>query len=65
MVLYNVVVPFVGLNNNRIVYAQYRIWIGLVWPIPDLAENASIGADADTEYRIDASLIFTSVVGDC
>ncbi len=21
---------FMGLNNNRIVYAQYRIWIGLV-----------------------------------
>ncbi len=26
-------------------------------PIPDPAENASIGADTDTEYRIDASLM--------
>ncbi len=24
--------------------------------IPDPAENANIGADSDTEYRIDASL---------
>ncbi len=32
MVLYN---AFVGLNNNTIVYTQYRIWIGLVSPIPD------------------------------
>ncbi len=46
---------FVGLKNNTIVYAEYRIWIGLVWPIPDPAENASIGADTDTEYRINAS----------
>ncbi len=28
MVLYNVFVPFVGLNNNTILYAQFRIWIG-------------------------------------
>ncbi len=42
IVFYNVFVAFVGLNNNT--YAQYRIWIGLVWPIPDPAENASIGA---------------------
>ncbi len=40
-------------------YAQYRIWIGLIWPIPDPAENASIGADI--EYRIDASLLKTSI----
>ncbi len=30
--MYNVFVAFVGLNNNTIVYAQYRI--GLVWLIP-------------------------------
>ncbi len=30
-VLYNVCVPFVGLKNNRIVHAQYRIRIGLIW----------------------------------
>ncbi len=33
MVLYDVFVAFVGLKNN---YSQHRIWIGLVWPIPDL-----------------------------
>ncbi len=37
MVLFDVFVAFVGLNNNNntIVYAQHRIWIGLVSPIPD------------------------------
>ncbi len=40
-------------------YAQYQIWIGLVWPIPDSAENDRIGADTDTKYRIDASLILS------
>ncbi len=35
MELYDVFVAFVGLNNITIVYAQYRIWIGLIWPIPD------------------------------
>ncbi len=29
-VMYNVFVAFVGLNNNTISYAEYRIWIGLV-----------------------------------
>ncbi len=32
--LYNVFVAFVGLNNNTIVYAQYRIWIDLYTPSP-------------------------------
>ncbi len=41
---------------KTIVYAEYRIWISLVGPIPDPAENASIGADTDAEYRISASL---------
>ncbi len=44
MVFYNVFVTFVGLNNKTIVYAQYRIWIIVFWPIPYPAENASIGA---------------------
>ncbi len=30
MVFHNVFGPFVGLNNNTIVYEQYRIWIGLI-----------------------------------
>ncbi len=29
MVFNNVFVAFVGLNNNTIVYAQYRIWIDI------------------------------------
>ncbi len=41
-----------GLNNNTIVYARYRIWIGLVWTIPNLVENASFRADTNPEYRI-------------
>ncbi len=44
-----------GLNNNTIVYAQYRIWIGLLTDTRS-AENDRIGADTDPEYRIDASL---------
>ncbi len=35
-------VAFVGLNNNTIVYAQYRIWIGLFWPIPPIRQKMSI-----------------------
>ncbi len=43
--LYDVFVAFVGLNiRKNSVYAEYRIWISLVCPIPDPAGNASIGA---------------------
>lgn len=53
MVLYNVFCVFRGASQkHRILYAQYRIWISL-------AENASIGADTDPKYCIDASLPLT------
>ncbi len=54
MVLYDVYVVFVGLNNNTIIYAQHRIWIGLVTRLTDTrsAENGRIGADTDPEYQI-------------
>ncbi len=55
MVLYDVFVAFVGLNNNRIVYAQHRIWIGLVSPI--LNPQRMTGDDTDPEYQIDATLV--------
>ncbi len=35
MVFYDVIVAFVGLNNNTIVYAQHQIWIRLVWLMPN------------------------------
>ncbi len=49
MVLYDVYVVFVGHNNNTIIYAQHRIWIGLVTRLTDTrsAENGRIGADTD------------------
>ncbi len=56
MVFYNVFVAFVGLNNNTIVYAQYRIWIGLVWPIPRSGRKCQYWRDTDTEYQIGAPL---------
>ncbi len=34
-----------GLNNITIVYARYRIWIGLIWPIPDPQKMTRIGAE--------------------
>ncbi len=48
---------FRGVNNNTKVYTQYRIWIGLVRPIHDLAEDERIRANTDTRYRIGASLV--------
>lgn len=32
------VIPFMELNSNNRNYAQYQIWIGPVWPIPDPAK---------------------------
>ncbi len=60
MVFYNVFVAFVGLNNNTIVYAQYRIWIGLFWPIPRSGRKCQYRSDTDTEYRIGALLPVTA-----
>ncbi len=54
MVFYDVIVAFVGLNNNTIVYGQHRIWIRLVWLMPN--PQKMTGADTDPEYWIDASL---------
>ncbi len=50
---------FVGLNNNTIVYAQYRIWIGLNWLIPRSGRKYQDRSNTDTEYRIGASLAYT------
>ncbi len=56
MVFY-VFVAFVGLNNNTIVYAQYRIWISLFCPIPRSGRKCQYRSDTDTEYRIGAPLM--------
>lgn len=54
---FNVFVPFLGLNKNTGYYTHY-IGFGSFSSLTDTcsAENGSIGADTDTEYRIDASL---------
>ncbi len=62
MVFYNVFVAFVGLNNNTIVYAQYWIWIGLIWPIPRSGRKCQYRSDTDTEYRIGAPLLNTQTL---
>ncbi len=57
MMLNNVFVLSWGLTITQ---NSIRTNIGfgyLVWPIPDPAENASIGTDTDPEYRTDASLL--------
>jgi len=57
MVLYDVFVAFVGLNN--ISYAEYRIWIGLVIPIPRSSRKCQYRSDTNTKYRIGALLNLT------
>ncbi len=42
-----------------IVYAQYRIWIGLVWPIPRSGRKCQYQSDTDTEYRIGTPLLLS------
>ncbi len=42
-----------------IVYAQYRIWIRLVWPIPRSGRKCQYRSDTDPEYRIGAPLTNT------
>ncbi len=59
MVFYDVIVAFVGLNNNTIVYGQHRIWIRLVWLMPN--PQKMTGADTDPEYWIDASLSLSKI----
>ncbi len=65
MVLYDVFVASLGLNNNTEIIslkAQDRIWI---WSDRYRStENDWFGADTDPQYRIDASLILTSSVGE-
>ncbi len=57
MLFYNV---FVGLNYNTISYAEYRIWIGLIRPIPRSSRKWQYRSDTDPEYRIGAPLEYTT-----
>ncbi len=43
---------------NTIVYAQYRIWIGLFWPIPRSGRKCQYRSD--TVYRIGAPLLVST-----
>ncbi len=56
------ILPVSRREQNVMVYAQHRIWIGLVWPTPDPQKMTGSGDDTDPEYRIDASLIKTVTI---
>ncbi len=63
--LFYVFVAFVGLNNNNISYAEYRIWIGLVRPIHRFSRKGQYRSDTDPEYRIGAPLVMASTIQYC